>query len=331
MKNEKPYKRLPGRYRSSTGERTLWLGADHLLAADRVYFEDRYRRFYFSDIQAFVVQATNRWHVITAILAVLTLALLTPGWLFWQKKEYEIAFMAVLPAALVFIALVVNLAKGKSCRCSLQMKVGIHDLPSIRRMRQAGKVLLKIRPLVNFAQKGVQVSTGNSSAPVKKVLRNKVETLHPYSGRWHLALFGVLAVDMAGSVWHFLSPGRGLYLLNILLGTAVLLLAIAGLVAQRNTRLPNSVRMATWIVLGIYVAYMIAGYFYVLFYFMMKDPSLLADQSRQYYALSSLQLLEHPFLAVITALYIVIGVFCTVSGLAGIIRMRRESTAKGSV
>ena len=76
------------------------------------------------------------------------------------------------------------------------------------------------------------------------------------------------------------------------------------LVAQRNTRLPDSVRIATWTVLGTYIAFSIAGYFYVIFYFMMKDPALIADQSRQFSALASLQLAEHPFLATITATYV---------------------------
>ena len=80
MNQKRPYKRLPGRYRSSTGQRSLWLGADHLLAVDQVYFEEKYRRFYFSDVQALVVQSTNLWHLTTLIIAVLTLALLTPGY-----------------------------------------------------------------------------------------------------------------------------------------------------------------------------------------------------------------------------------------------------------
>ena len=330
MKQDNPYKRLPGRYRSSTGQRTLWLGADHLLAVDRVYFEERYRRFYFDDVQALVVKSTIRWHVTTLILAVLTLVLLAPGWISWQEKEYEIAFFALIPSLLCLIGLVVNLIKGKSCRCFLQMRVGMHDLPSIRRRRQAEMVLARIKPLINQAQKGLQVSDQNSSVTIKKARQKEAEALQEYSGSWHSALFGVLILDLIGSAWHLLSPGKALYVVNILLGVAVLLLTIAALVAQRNTRLPGSVRIATWTMLGTYVAFMVAGYFYVFFYFIMNDPSLLANQSKQFNALLSMQLLDHPFLAAITAAYVVIGIFCAVFGFLGIFRMRRISTVKAT-
>lgn len=330
MKQVKEYKRLPGRYRSSTGQRTLWLGEDHLLAVDRVFFEERYRRFYFSDVQALIIKSTIRWHVNTLILAVLTLVLLTPGWLFWQENDYEIAVFAVIPALLCLFALSVNLIKGKSCRCFLQMRVGIHELPSIRRRRQAVKVLARIKPLVSNAQKGLKVSDLNSSVAIKKSIQKKVEALRSYSGRWHLVLFGVLTMDLLGTVWHFLSPGKALYMVNILLGVAVLFLTIVGLVVQRNTRLPGSVRVATWTILGTYVAFMVAGYFYVFFYFIMNDPSLLANQSKQLNALLSMQLIDHPFLASITAAYVVVGLFCVVFGLMGILRMRRGSNIKGA-
>jgi hypothetical protein len=331
MKQAREYKRLPGRYRSSTGQRTLWLGADHLLAVDRIYFEERYRRFYFSDIQALIVQSTIRWHVTTLILIVLTLTLLTPGWFFWQKDEYEIAFIAILPAIFLFIVLVVNLIKGKSCRCLIQMKVGVHDLPSIRRVRQAGKILKRINPLVQTAQKGLQVSDQTIPVATKTVGKKKVEPLQTYSGRWHLSLYIVLIGDLVGSVWHFLSPGKVLFIGNIFLGIAVLLLSIAGLVAQFNTRLPDSLRVSTWTIFGTSIAFMIVGYFYVMFFFMMKDPALLADQSRHFEVLSSLQLLEHPFLATITAIYVVVGLFCSVVGLFGVIRMKQNLSSTASL
>src|SRR6476620_6663962 len=60
---KKEYKKLAGRGRRQ-GETynwcTLHLGADHLLQIEHSGYSEDYRRFYFGDIQAFIVRQTNR-------------------------------------------------------------------------------------------------------------------------------------------------------------------------------------------------------------------------------------------------------------------------------
>ena len=53
---EKEYKKLAGSGRSFISVNTVWMGRDHLLAVETVGYTEHYRRFYFKDIQAFLVQ-----------------------------------------------------------------------------------------------------------------------------------------------------------------------------------------------------------------------------------------------------------------------------------
>lgn len=329
MKKNKPYKRLPGRRRSLGGQSTLWIGDDHLLAVDQGYFEERYWRFHFNDIQALVVRPTIRWHVTTLILLVLTLVLLAPGWMLWRENDAAAALMALTPALLCLIALVVNLARGKSCRCYLQMKVGVHELSAIRRLRQARKVLSRFRPLVDAAQKDLQVSTRIADTPPMRV-RNQVEdSFRPYNGRWHLVLFSVLVVDLFGTLWHLFMRGGLSYVLNFILGLTVLCLTIIALVAQRQTRLSSAARASTWTTLGIYIAYTFIGQMYMTFFLLMKDPVLMANQVTQFQALSSINALEHPFLIVLTIAFIAIGAGCALFGIMGALQLRRPVQPEG--
>lgn len=330
MKKPKSYKRLPGRHRSISGQSSLWIGSDHLLAVDRVYFEERYRRFHFSDFQAMVIQATNQFYVMSLVIAVLTLLLATPAWMFWQDNELELAAIALLPSALCLIVLVIHLVKGKTCRCYLQMRVGVHDIPAIRRRRHAEKVLDKIRPQINAAQKDIKVSMEQIPAPRRKVFKQSRSDVHgvsSYSGTWHFALYGILSVDILFTILSFFKTGMFLFVMNFILGIVLLLSTIAALIAQRNSALPASARTATWGVLALYVVAMIAGYFYFTFFLLMKQPELLVDQFAMYQYMANLEVMEHPFLMVLTLVFIVISLLCEVFGLAGIFRMRREAKA----
>jgi len=60
QKKKKPYGRLPGSYKGFIvgGTHTLSQGTDHLLSIIRYWGSERYRRFYFNDIQAFIIQKT---------------------------------------------------------------------------------------------------------------------------------------------------------------------------------------------------------------------------------------------------------------------------------
>jgi hypothetical protein len=153
----KEYQRLPGRGRKREGfvsfavsaRRTrLWLGRDHLLAVEAQWYAEDYRRFYFRDIQAFIVRKTTRGRTTNLVLAFpailfLAMALSTTGGLqvFW----------GILSGVLVLFLLANTLA-GPTCVCQLQTAVQTEEMPSLQRLRRARKVTARVRPFIIAAQ-----------------------------------------------------------------------------------------------------------------------------------------------------------------------------------
>src|SRR5438477_3941842 len=81
-RDEKAYRRLPGREAGLLSYSRLWLGPDHLLLARTTFFSEEYKRFYFRDIQAFVIRKTNRhriWGWILSVLVALCAVVLIVG------------------------------------------------------------------------------------------------------------------------------------------------------------------------------------------------------------------------------------------------------------
>ena len=75
------YTRLPGRglrkavFAVTATRCRLWLAADHLLAVDSTTASESYRRFYFRDIEAFVIRRTagrQMWNWVLLLLALVT-------------------------------------------------------------------------------------------------------------------------------------------------------------------------------------------------------------------------------------------------------------------
>jgi len=152
---EKEYERLTrARPRAkfavvSSGNSSLWLGKDHLLCIDTTGYTENYKRFYFRDIQAFLIRKTDRykwWGIVTGVLAA--------GCLFPAALSGEIALQYILGivGGLFSLVFVINLALGPSCVCQLRTAVQIEDLPSLNRLRRLHKSLERLRPLIVAAQ-----------------------------------------------------------------------------------------------------------------------------------------------------------------------------------
>lgn len=133
---------------------SLWLGTDHLLCVDSTGFTENYKRFYFRDIQAITVQATQRrsvWNWILGLLTALCLVLGDLGSLFRGEPTPQVYVFGILFFVFV-IPLVLNNIFGQTCICNLQTAVQTEELASLSRIRKTRKVLERIRPLIATAQ-----------------------------------------------------------------------------------------------------------------------------------------------------------------------------------
>lgn len=155
MANELKYKRLTrARPRArfsvvSTGNSSLWLGPDHLLCIDSTGFTENYKRFYFRDIQAFIIRKTDGYKYWN-----LGLVILVFFFGFMAAVTHDIVGRIVLLSIGGFfcLGLLLNLVLGTTSACHLQTAVQIELLPSIHRLRKAKKVLNLLRPLIVSAQ-----------------------------------------------------------------------------------------------------------------------------------------------------------------------------------
>ena len=154
----KDYHRLPGRGLrkqgflsfSVAGSRArLWLGKDHLLMVESQFYREDYRRFYFRDIQAFVLRRTNQGRFISITLAVLVLLFgsISVG----SAGGVEPYFFWIVTAGFALF-LLWNTLLGPTCECHLRTAVQMEELPSLRRLRRARRVLDRLRPLIIAAQ-----------------------------------------------------------------------------------------------------------------------------------------------------------------------------------
>jgi hypothetical protein len=139
----------------------LWLGPDHLLSVDSSGYTESYKRFYFRDIQAFVVRKTKRYQVLNIIVGIVLLALLLLTVAIvpktasaWTSEGPAASIVLGIIIGLFFVFLMLNLIAGPTCKTFLRTAVQIEELPPLSRVRKTQHVLKKIHPLIVAAQGG---------------------------------------------------------------------------------------------------------------------------------------------------------------------------------
>ncbi len=160
------YVKLPGVGHQIGSYTRLYRGNDHLLQVSSVTFSESYKRFYFRDIQAFIVVRTKDWIVVIGLL--LMLALLLTGLAVGVGDSVGSVVLGSFAALLLILALVVGL-QGPSCRCHVRTAVQTEKLPSLNRLRRAEKILAELTPLIAAAQEAMPTmaaAPGNEVSPV---------------------------------------------------------------------------------------------------------------------------------------------------------------------
>lgn len=127
----------------------LWLGGDHLLCVETEGYTEKYRRFYFRDIQAITLRRTNRALVLGVVTGVLT-AVFALLMLVIDDLAGKSVFGIL--GGVCAIPFLVNLIYGPTCKCELRTAVQTENVPSMSRVRRARKLLNRIRPLIAEAQ-----------------------------------------------------------------------------------------------------------------------------------------------------------------------------------
>ena len=144
------YKRLPGRRLGAVRRASVWDAGEYLLSVSGTTFSERYRRFYYRDIQSIVMQNGPRLGSIGALLL-----------LFWCALTFAIVVAGnTLPAVfhllwitpVVWLAFIVYQSLARSCRVHIYTAVSSEELPALFRRSAARKAVAHILTRIQEVQ-----------------------------------------------------------------------------------------------------------------------------------------------------------------------------------
>ncbi len=142
------FSQLAGDFQAFSTRRRLWLGPDHMLLVETAYFNERYRRFFYRDIEAFILRRTVQSTVLSLVLGALCalwLILVFVGWGTWFQY-FSVVMLSIFGGLFLF-----NLVAGPTCQCCIRTGVQTESLP-FNRLRYALQAIERLRPLIESAQ-----------------------------------------------------------------------------------------------------------------------------------------------------------------------------------
>jgi hypothetical protein len=149
-KQPRTYERLTRPATSVGSYKTLWLASDHLLIVNSTGYSEEYQRLQFSDIKGFFIAPSDRrliiaapWIILALVCGVTAASTLSSG----QTPYVSGVLLAVAVALLLW-----NQLLGPTCRVYFVTRVQMAQLPSLVRRRKAGRVLGRLKPLIDAYQ-----------------------------------------------------------------------------------------------------------------------------------------------------------------------------------
>jgi hypothetical protein len=155
-----------------------------MLQIDSTGYSERYKRFFFRDIQAFVVTMTQRrraWNWALGILIPVAALL----WALYFSSEGPGTVSIILATAtglVIAIPLFFNNLLGPTCTCHVRTAVQVEQLWPLNRLPRAQAVLDQVRPLIVAAQslEPAPVSAAlTPQAPERSVARPDIPSTEP--------------------------------------------------------------------------------------------------------------------------------------------------------
>jgi len=299
---------------------------------DRAIWTESCKRFYYSDIQAIIIQETSASTVYTVLLAWFMAILGLIGLLLLGKLVDWGASWAILAfggGELLLLAwLVGNWLLGPSCACFIRTAVQTERLCAVKRIRTARKVVATLRPLIEQAQAHLAVAP-DQPVPARLHYAQPFPTelpLRPYDGRAHGILFLGLLLDAEICAIDLFFNHVAITLVGTTVTAALSILTIAALVKQHRSTLPHGLKGLTWGIAGYIGSSYIVSYFYTL-YLTMERGGPVQDQWAMIKYLSSQDPFQSPFLFALLVCY---GVVSLVLGGVGLLLLRSFRRGRGA-
>jgi hypothetical protein len=248
------YRRLPGRGRKSGflhsigGSCSLWHTDDHLLLVENNGITESYRRFYFKDIQAVVIQKTN----FSRNFNYIAVSILFAAAIIYLSHVLGDGFPGSVLMVILFISLIslaLNYFMGVTCICRIITPVQDEEIPSLKRLRNA----LKVKKVIDNACTALQGTLSEEDimtrpVPVRQVAAQSDASnmLKPFIGRYHTLTFAIVLVQGL-FLGLDISKHYALYnYIQIVLGSAVSILIIIALIKQHDSDAPAMTKTIMW-------------------------------------------------------------------------------------
>lgn len=332
MKRDQNYRRIPGLGSGmSLGSRSqLLLAKDHLMLVTMPEFSalEEYSRFYFRDIRAVTARRSPDGALMSVALLLVAATFMFIG--------YAIAFESGLGGMIfggigfAFLAgMVINMARGHTCKCYIHTAVQTQRLHPIRRFAQIDRLLHTLRPMIDASQgsldqaEAVERLSEERAVPSQFVQAAPVDfaspPAHAARGNLHLTMFWLLVIGAPASfllaVIGQAGGPMGAVAGVVHLGWAFALAVVTcwAYAVQRHTGLPEQVKKATGWSFGLVLVNGFWAYFEQTVINVRMQTSPEAD--------AVLALRGQPaliFLGIIAAVSIVLGVY----GLGNLLRWR---------
>jgi hypothetical protein len=127
----------------------LYLVGDHLLLVEQLIFVERYKRFYFGDIQYFAICPSSRWIGFAIVLGLLTVlsALFFFGW-----DNPALLCSGIFLSLLFGSSFVYNLILGPTCVVQVKTAIQLKRIPPLERFLTFRKEIGEIQRRIMEAQ-----------------------------------------------------------------------------------------------------------------------------------------------------------------------------------
>lgn len=142
------YQRVPGSGAGAYEYSRLYIAADHLMLVGSSAWNESYRRFFFRDIQAFIIRKSH-WGILYSAIWTLLFFLVAAV----AVQIDDGGAVAAWCIACVFLAgLAINIARGPTCVCLVKTAVQTTKIAPLNRVRRARRLLEQLKPLIAQAQ-----------------------------------------------------------------------------------------------------------------------------------------------------------------------------------
>lgn len=285
-----PYTKFPAKKRKLIGNDRIWTADDHILLVESTGISERYKRFYFKDIQAIQIIKTRAGFIRLAVAAALLLICVVSGSVVYRyipKPAFLIPFMVFGVFPILYI--IRQVIKGPACKCRIYSSVREEVLSPVDTLKKADKFLAVILPRIEAGQGGLLPDSDIASA--KNRIAGKTGPGHgdgniraprKISKTIHQILYFLLIIMGILTIASVLAHSVAVLCVMAVLSFVALAFSVVAVARQAGSFLPVRIKTVTISSLVCLIIHFFAGYIQYLYFFIVYAEKMAAISHNQW-------------------------------------------------